>query len=55
MVEEIPVFPTLYRAALQPVNNRVHNVANFELPGTEMYRYEIAVTQDEPFVAGQAE
>lgn len=49
MVEEVPVFPTLYRAALVPVNNRVHNYAIGD--GTGMYKHEIAVTQDEPITA----
>lgn len=48
MVEEVPVFPTVYRAALSPVNNRVLNYAIGD--GTEMYKYEIAVTQEEPMV-----
>ena len=48
MVEEIPVFPTLYRAQLVPVNNRVqgYSVAH------EWYnRHEISVTAEEPVVA----
>src|SRR5690625_4436408 len=47
MVEEIPVFPTVYRAVLVPVNNRVTDY--FVGNGTGKYRYEIGVTQDEPF------
>lgn len=47
MVEEIPVFPTVYRAILVPVNNRVQNYAvNFD-SSTGIYRYQLAVTQDE--------
>lgn len=49
MVEEVPVFPTLYRADLVPVNNRVQNYAIGD--GTGIYKYEIAVTQEEPVVA----
>ncbi|MEC5423035.1 oligopeptide ABC transporter substrate-binding protein [Virgibacillus sp. C22-A2] len=45
MVEEIPVFPTLYRSELVPVNNRVHNY--YIGDGTGMYRYDIAVTEEE--------
>lgn len=48
MVEEVPVFPTVYRADLAPVNNRVLNYAIGD--GTEMYKYEIEVTQEEPMV-----
>ncbi|MBP3950050.1 oligopeptide ABC transporter substrate-binding protein [Bacillus suaedae] len=46
MVDEIPAFPTLYRAAVVPVNNRVHNYSIGD--GTNMYLYEIAVTQETP-------
>ncbi|HLR52939.1 MAG TPA: oligopeptide ABC transporter substrate-binding protein [Candidatus Avamphibacillus sp.] len=46
MVEEVPVFPTVYRAELVPVNNRVHNYAIGD--GTGVYLYEIEVTQEEP-------
>ncbi|GAB3794541.1 oligopeptide ABC transporter substrate-binding protein [Virgibacillus kimchii] len=45
MVEEVPVFPTVYRAELVPVNNRVHNY--YIGDGTGMYRWEIAVTEEE--------
>ncbi|WP_042144044.1 oligopeptide ABC transporter substrate-binding protein [Paucisalibacillus sp. EB02] len=47
MVEDIPVFPTLYRALLMPVNKRVQNYS-LEY-GSTMGRHEIAVTQEEPF------
>lgn len=47
MVEQIPVFPTVYRAVLVPVNNRVVNYAIDD--GSGVYRYEIGVTQEEPF------
>lgn len=46
MIEEVPVFPTLYRSVLVPVNNRVHNYAIGD--GTGVYLYELAVTQEEP-------
>lgn len=49
MIEEVPVFPTVYRAVLVPVNNRVTDYAIGS--GTGMYLYEIGVTQDEPFEA----
>lgn len=49
MVEEIPVFPTLYRAELVPVNNRILNYAIGD--GTGYYRHQIQVTQDSPEVA----
>lgn len=45
MVDEVPVFPTLYRAELVPVNNRVQNYAIGD--GTGIYLYEIAVTQED--------
>ncbi|MEK4405538.1 oligopeptide ABC transporter substrate-binding protein [Sporosarcina sp. FSL K6-6792] len=49
MTDEVPVFPTLYRAALVPVNNRVLNYSIGD--GTEMYKSDIAVTQDKPISA----
>ncbi|SDZ62547.1 peptide/nickel transport system substrate-binding protein [Evansella caseinilytica] len=49
MVEEIPVFPTLYRSEVVPVNNRVQNYAIGD--GTGVYLYELAVTSDQPLVA----
>jgi peptide/nickel transport system substrate-binding protein len=51
MVEEIPVFPTLYRAEIIPVNNRVINWSI--APGSEIYRSDIAVTQEEPILPGE--
>ncbi|WP_188454700.1 oligopeptide ABC transporter substrate-binding protein [Virgibacillus oceani] len=48
MVEEVPVFPTLYRSLLVPVNNRVQN---YSLSVDYNGRYKIAVTQEEPMVA----
>lgn len=49
MVEEVPVFPTLYRSELVPVNNRVHNYSIGD--GTGMYLNEIAVSEEEPLKA----
>ncbi|ADU28410.1 oligopeptide ABC transporter substrate-binding protein [Evansella cellulosilytica] len=49
MVEEVPAFPTVYRAVLSPVNNRVHNYAIGD--GTGVYRYQIAVTQEDRLAA----
>lgn len=49
MVDEIPVFPTLYRAALVPVNNRVLNYAIGD--GTGMYKNEIALSADKGIAA----
>ncbi|WP_332695431.1 oligopeptide ABC transporter substrate-binding protein [Halalkalibacter lacteus] len=49
MVDEVPLFPTLYRAAVVPVNNRVLNYSIGD--GTEMYLHEIAVTSESPLVA----
>ncbi|MGN8645745.1 oligopeptide ABC transporter substrate-binding protein [Gracilibacillus sp. HCP3S3_G5_1] len=49
MVEEVPVFPTVYRADVIPVNNRVQNYAIGD--GTGVYRYEVGVSAEEPEVA----
>lgn len=49
MVEEIPVFPTLYRAVLVPVNNRILNYAIGD--GTGYYLYQIQVTKEAADVA----
>ena len=49
MVKDIPVFPTLYRAVIVPVNKRILNYAIGD--GTNLYPYQIAVSQDKPFVA----
>lgn len=46
MTEEVPVFPTLYRSVLAPVNNRVLNYAIGD--GTGLYLSDIEVTQDTP-------
>ncbi|HEY4601797.1 MAG TPA: oligopeptide ABC transporter substrate-binding protein [Cerasibacillus sp.] len=46
MVEEIPVFPTLYRAKLVPVNKRVTNYSIDK--GTDLRLYQIGVTEEEP-------
>lgn len=48
MIEEVPVFPTLYRSKVIPVNNRVHNY--YIGDGTGMYVYNVAVSQDKAFV-----
>ncbi len=46
MAEQIPVFPTVYRAELVPLNNRV---VNWDIAaGSDLYRYEIGVTQEDP-------
>ncbi|MDX8046664.1 oligopeptide ABC transporter substrate-binding protein [Gracilibacillus sp. S3-1-1] len=49
MVDEVPVLPTLYRAILVPVNNRVQNFAVGD--GTGYYRYQVGVSAEEPEVA----
>lgn len=49
MVEEVPVFPTVYRSVLVPVNKRVVNYAIGD--GTGVYIYELGVTEEEPIVA----
>lgn len=51
MVEEIPVFPTLYRSVLVPVNERVHNYSI--AAGSGIYLSDIQVTQEEPIKAGE--
>jgi len=48
MVDEIPAFPTLYRAVLVPVNNRVQN---YSIANEWTNLHEIAVTAEEPIVA----
>jgi peptide/nickel transport system substrate-binding protein len=49
MVNEIPVFPTLYRSVLSPANNRVLNYWIGD--GTGIYYNDIAVSADKAFVA----
>lgn len=49
MVNEIPVFPTLYRAKVVPVNNRVLNFGIGE--GTGLHYNDIAVSADKAAVA----
>ncbi|AVR00015.1 oligopeptide ABC transporter substrate-binding protein [Oceanobacillus iheyensis] len=44
MVDEIPVFPTLYRAVLVPVNNRVQN---YSIAVDWFDKYNLAVTAEE--------
>jgi peptide/nickel transport system substrate-binding protein len=46
ITDEVPVFPTLYRSLLVPVNNRVLNYAIGD--GTGMYLSDIEVTQEKP-------
>ena len=48
MVEEIPVFPTQYRSAIEPLNKRVVNYS-VDL-ATDLYMYQIGVTSNEPEV-----
>ncbi|GAB4073767.1 oligopeptide ABC transporter substrate-binding protein [Barrientosiimonas marina] len=50
MVEEVPVFPTLYRSAIVPVNNRVVNY-DITIGTTTIPLNEIGVTQEEPYTA----
>src|SRR5699024_5486272 len=53
MVEEVPVFPTLYRSEIVPVNNRV---LNYSIDDDEdLYRYEIELSEEEPITAEEAE
>ncbi|MGG1633804.1 oligopeptide ABC transporter substrate-binding protein [Paenibacillus sp. NRS-1760] len=49
MVKDIPVFPTLYRAVIVPVNKRILNFAIGD--GTGIYLHQLAVSQDKPVVA----
>lgn len=49
MVKEIPVFPTLYRSIVAPVNKRILNYAIGD--GTGVYLHQLQVTQDSPVVA----
>ncbi|MNN44908.1 hypothetical protein D3C81_1592180 [compost metagenome] len=49
MVDEIPVFPTLYRAIVVPVNNRVLNYAIGD--GTGVYLSDLAVSADKGIAA----
>ncbi|PSL45882.1 peptide/nickel transport system substrate-binding protein [Salsuginibacillus halophilus] len=46
MVEQTPVYPTVYRADIDAMNERVVNTAIGD--GTGVYRYEIGVTEEEP-------
>ncbi|MFD2045338.1 oligopeptide ABC transporter substrate-binding protein [Ornithinibacillus salinisoli] len=48
MVEDIPVFPTLYRSILIPVNNRV---LNYSIDPAKYILHEIAVSEEEAQVA----
>lgn len=48
MVEDIPVFPTLYRSGIVAVNKRV---SNYDIAyGTDVELYELGVTEEEPEV-----
>ncbi|RAI94240.1 peptide/nickel transport system substrate-binding protein [Paenibacillus pabuli] len=49
MVDEVPVFPTLYRAVVAPVNKRVMNYAIGD--GTGLYLNDIQVNADKAVVA----
>ena len=49
MADEVPVFPTLYRAVLVPVNNRVLNYAIGD--GTGVYLSDLQVNADKAVVA----
>jgi peptide/nickel transport system substrate-binding protein len=49
MVEEVPVFPTLYALVLEPVNKRV---TSYTLDDDSPLRlYQVGVTEEEPIVA----
>ncbi|WP_330949142.1 oligopeptide ABC transporter substrate-binding protein [Virgibacillus sp. MG-45] len=50
MVEEIPVFPTLYRSVLVPVNNRITNW-DIAVEKVKEARYQVGVTEEKPAVA----
>lgn len=49
MVNEIPVFPTLYRSIIVPVNKRILHYAIGD--GTNLYPHQIAISQEKPVVA----
>ncbi len=46
MVDDIPVFPTLYRVKLVAANNRVLNYAVDFHPSAGLYRHQLAVNKD---------
>ncbi|WP_018923447.1 oligopeptide ABC transporter substrate-binding protein [Salsuginibacillus kocurii] len=46
MAENVPVFPTVYRAQVDAMNERVTNTSIGD--GTGVYLYEIGVTEEEP-------
>ncbi|WP_080873153.1 oligopeptide ABC transporter substrate-binding protein [Oceanobacillus timonensis] len=50
MVDQVPAFPTVYRAELAPINERVVNW-DIRQEDQELERYEVGVTQEEPEVA----
>ncbi|RDW15581.1 oligopeptide ABC transporter substrate-binding protein [Oceanobacillus chungangensis] len=47
MVEDIPLFPTLYRSELTPVNNRV---TDFSIKVSWVKWHEVGVTQEKPLL-----
>jgi len=49
MVEQIPVFPTLYRAKVVPVNNRILNYTIGQ--GSDIYLNQLAISADKSAVA----
>ena len=50
MVDDIPLIPTLYRAALIPVNKRVVNYSIAD-EDAEPYLYQIGVSEEKPLLA----
>lgn len=52
MVEEVPQFPTRYGTSMMAINNRILNYS-LDRGDEKTYYYELAVTQDEPFVHGE--
>ncbi|WP_411954100.1 oligopeptide ABC transporter substrate-binding protein [Alkalibacillus sp. S2W] len=48
MVEEIPVFPTLYRSEVYPANERV---TNYDITRYQLEWQDVGVTQEEPVTA----
>lgn len=52
MVEEVPQFPTRYGTSMMAINNRILNYS-LDRGDEKTYYYELAVTQDEPFVDGE--
>lgn len=51
MVEEVPEFPIIYGTTMMAINNRI---VNYSLdPAEKIYRYELGVSQDKPFIDGE--